>query len=669
MSHKPLIAVARRSMATTDTNLAERSGNLLEAHKNYDPRIVFFYFVLAALLLILAAGLAYQQLGKVGEYADAERQQNQRRILYPGPRGNIEDRHGRVLVNNRARFSVRLLLDQLRSEFRKEQYRIRKNFLAMDEKDVPNYGQLVKLARVSVVQRYLDQVNAILGRFEKVKADELHKHFERELLLPYTLIDDLDPTEYARLLERLPVNSPAQLYTLSTRHYPYRSAASHTLGYVGATDDVQLEDFPGDDLKTFKMKGTMGREGVEKKFDSVLQGEAGGAIFRVDPAGNRINPPIQQVSPKQGKKLQLSLDIDLQIAAEAKMTENGMAGAAVALDVNTGEVLVLASKPDYDLSQFVPRLTTATAADITSRGAWYKRAIQGAYPPGSSFKILTTIAGFRSGRIGLESVANCPGYYVLGRKFSCHDGHAHGDIGIVRAIEKSCNVFFYKHGYDMGADVIATEARRFHLDRPTGIDLLDETSRMVIPDEDWKRKERKQGWVGGDTVQMSIGQGFVLVTPLQMACFIASVARNEVWTQPTLLHDPDRPRQHTESIGLTPAQRETLLRAMEQVTLTGTARVLSEGRLLPKIPGLRMAGKTGTAQSQTAKGIINFAWFIGFAPVDNPQVAVAVAIEGDTPGEETGGGLYAAPVAHAIFKTWLEKKNRPSPQPLRFKTE
>jgi penicillin-binding protein 2 len=217
-------------MATTDTNLAERSGNLVEAHKNYDPRIVIFYFVLAVLLLVLVCGLAYEQLRKVGEHADAERQQNQRRILYPGPRGNIEDRNGNVLVDNRARFSVRLLLDQLRREMLKEQTRIRNNFLAADDKDMPTRAQLVKLARASVVQRYLDQVNAIIGRLEKVKPDELNKHFERELLLPYTLIDDLAPAEYAKLLERLPVNSPAQVYTSSSRHYPYGSAASHTLG-------------------------------------------------------------------------------------------------------------------------------------------------------------------------------------------------------------------------------------------------------------------------------------------------------------------------------------------------------------------------------------------------------------------------------------------------------
>jgi penicillin-binding protein 2 len=522
-----------------------------------------------------------------------------------------------------------------------------------------------------VVQRYLNQVNAIIGRDEKVDADDLNKHFARELLLPYTLLDDLAPADYARLLERLPVNSPAQVYTSSTRFYPYGSAASHSLGYVGATDDVELEDFPGADLKTFKMKGTVGREGIEKYYDNVLQGEAGGAIFRVDPTGNRINPPIQQVFPKQGKNLQLSLDVDLQIAAENRMTDNGMAGAAVAIDVSTGEVLVLASKPDYDLAQFSPRISAATWADAQERGAFFKRAIQGAYPPGSSFKILTTIAALRSGALTPDSRATCTGRLHIGnRDYECHGGHAHGDIGLTTAIEKSCNVFFYKYGMEMGGGPLAAEGRRFHLDRPTGIDLTDETRRMIIPDADWKRKFHRENWFPSDSATTAIGQGFVLVTPLQMACFTASVARNEVWTQPVLLHQPNRPPQHSESIGLTSAQRDVLLRGMEQVALTGTAKILTENRLLPRIPGLRIAAKTGTAQKQSDKGMINFAWLIAFAPIDNPQIAIAVAIEGDTPGEETGGGLYAAPIAHAILKTWMDKKNQPAAvQSVRFKTE
>lgn len=647
-------------------------GHLVDRRKGYDPRILFFYFVLAALLLILAAGLAYQQLRKVGEHANAERVQNQRRIVYPGPRGNIYDRHQRLLVGNRARFSVRLLLDALRPEIRAEQIRIRKNYRSLDDvdsADLPSAGQLVQIARATVVQRYLDQINRILDRDEKVDTRKLERHFARELLLPYTLLDDLAPMEYARLLERLPVNSPAQVYTSSARSYPYGSAAAHTLGNVGSTDDVELEDLPGDDLRTFKMKGSMGRDGVEKRFDDILQGEAGGAIFRVDPAGNRINPPLEQVFPKQGKNLSLSLDIDLQLAAEQRLAETEMAGAAVALDVRTGEVLVLASKPDYDLSSFSPGLSSVAAADITARGAWFKRAIQGAYHPGSSFKVLVTIAGFRAGFIQPDSTANCPGFFRVGsRAFACHDGHAHGDIDLVMAITKSCNVFFYKHGMDMGPEVMAREARRLHLDRPTGIELPDETRRMIIPDPEWKRRQTKEAWVGGDTANMAIGQGFVDVTPLQMACFTASVARNEIWTQPTILHDPHRPVQHTEPIGLTPDQRAALLQGMEQVTQRpyGTAKIFQDARVLAPLPDLRIAAKTGTAQKPGPKGMINFAWLIAFAPIENPQIALAIAIEGDTPGEETGGGRYATPVAHAILKAWLDKKNQVPPVPIRF---
>lgn len=657
-------------MPSTDTNLADRSGQLVDTHSARDPRIVLFYIFIALLLSVLVGGLAYQQLVKVDLYADAARQQTQRRVFYPGPRGVIEDREGRLLVGNRAQFSVRLMLDQIRPELRREQIRIRNNFRASGDKDVPTRDQLTQLARVSVVQRYLDQVNAIIGRDERVDGRRLRRWFERELLLPYTLIDGLSAAEYARLWENLPVNSPAQVYTFSAREYPYGSAAAHTLGYVGESDEAAPEDFPGEDLKTFKMKGTIGKEGVESRFDETLRGEAGGAIYRVDPAGNRISKPIEQQLPRQGKSLRLSLDIDLQVAAEAKLTETEMAGAAVAIDVATGEVLVLASKPDYDLSKFSPRISSATWSDAEERGAFFKRAFQGAYPPGSSFKILTTIAGLRSGVINTETTCQCPGFFVMGRKFACHDSAVHGEIGLRPAIEKSCNVFFYKYGFDMGPEIIAAEARRFHLDRPTEIELLDETRRMLIPTPAWKRERHKQGWAGGDTVQMAIGQGFVLVTPLQMACFAASVARDEVWTQPTLLHDPNRARQRTERIGLTSDQRAVLVQAMEDVTLTGTAKILTNGRLLPKIPGLRIAGKTGTAQKDAEGGKkINFAWFIGFAPVENPQIAIAIAIEGDTPGEETGGGRYAAPVAHAILKTWAEKQARPGVGTVRLRSE
>lgn len=637
---------------------SERSGGLVETHKGYNPRVVVFHLFVAVLLLILGGGLAYQQLWRTDSFHESERRQNQRRVLVPGPRGNIYDREGRPLVANRPRFAVTLYLGELRTQFRSEYIRIRKAYRETGDKDIPSTSQMERIARFTVVQRYLNQINRALGRDEKLDSNDLDKHFRQQLLLPYLLVDDLEPAEYARLVEQLPVTSPLQVYASSIRDYPLGSIAAHTLGYVTANDAIEAaEDFPGAELTTFKMKGTLGREGLESRFDSLLQGETGGAIYRVDPSGYRVNPPLSKRQPVHGGNLHTSLDADLQQAAEQAMADTELAGAAAAIDIRTGEVLVLASKPDYNLKDFIPRLGHDAARDINERGAWLNRSTHGLYPPGSSFKILTAIAGLRAQTIDPAVLVTCPGFYqVGGRRFPCHDGHAHGDINFATAIEKSCNVYFYKQGLDMGVETLAAEARRHGFGQPAGIEI-SETRSSLVPDPAWKKERRDARWFPGDTANLSIGQGDLLVTPLQMACFTASVARDELTTAPTLLHEKNRPARHTARSGLTGAQYSALIAGMEACTLTGTAKVLQAPFM--KIPGMRIAGKTGTAQKQTAKGTINFAWFICFAPIEDPRVAIAVVIEGDTPGEETAGGRYAVPVARAILKKWDEKQKAP----------
>jgi penicillin-binding protein 2 len=661
-------------MAADENNLADRSGRLFESQKGYDPRVVLFYFIIATLLIVLTSGLAYQQLFNSELHTERESSQNQRRILIPGPRGNIYDRHGQLLVGNRPRFAVVLYLDELRAKFRAEFIRIRKNYRAAEDKDIPTADQLWTLARVSVVQSYLEQINAIIGRDLKVDSVRLNKHFSRELLLPYPLVEDLAPAEYARLLEHLPVVSPLQLYTTNTREYPFGSAASQTLGYVGINEDVEAENFPGEKLRTFKQRGSIGRDGLEFKFDAILQGEAGGSIFRVDPLGYRLRDakPIESRLPTQGQNLVTSLDIDLQLAAEQAIGDQ--AGSAVAIDVRTGEVLTLANKPDYDLSKFTPRLSPEDAADIVARGAWTNNAIAGAYPPGSTFKILTSIAALRSGLVEANKpITECAGYIQIGnRTFVCDNGRGHhGEVLLPDAIAKSCDIYYYTAGRLMTPEVLAAEGRRFHLHQRTGIELPHETGRMVIPDPAYKEKEIGERWFPGDTANMSIGQGYVLVTPLEMACFAASVARNEVFTKPTLLHNPDAPTQRTESIGLTLAQRTALIDGMVGCTTYGTASKIMN--LLP-IPDVTIAGKTGTAQKRVKQGdkvvTINIAWFICFAPADKPEIAMAVAVEGDTGGESLEGGRVAAPIANAVLRKYFEKKNRPADQKLApFKIE
>ncbi len=662
-------------MAADQPNLADRSGRLFESQKGYDPRLVFFYFITAGLLLLLGGGLLYQQLLRGDLYHDRERVQNQRRIVVPGPRGNLYDRHGQLLVGNRPRFAVVLHVAELRGEILKEFRRIHRNYRDAGGKDQPTADQLTTLARVSVVQAYLEKVNAIVGRDLKVDPVRLNNHFLKERILPYPLVEDLAPAEYARIIERLPVVSPLQLYTTNTREYPYGSAAAHVLGYVGINENVDDDDFPGADLRTFKMRGSIGRDGLERKFDPLLQGEAGGSIFRVDPLGYRIRDTkaVETRLPVQGKNLVTSLDLDLQLAAEQAIGDQ--VGAAVAIDVRTGEVLVLASKPDYDLAKFTPRLSHTDAADITARAAWTNLALSGAFPPGSTFKILTSIAGLRTGVIDPEKpLDDCRGTVLIGNKtFVCDNGNGrHGEVLLPGAIAHSCDIYYFAAGRLITPDRLAAEGRRFHLHERTGIELPNETRRMVMPDPAYKERVIGERWFPGDTANASIGQGYVLVSPLQMACFTASVARNEVHTPPTLVHRPDAPTLKTESIGLTPAQRSALIEGMVQTVTDGTAGALNIDRF--KIPGVRLAGKTGTAQKVVTKdgktGIINYAWFICFAPADNPEIAMAVMLEGDTIGETFGGGRNAGPVAATVIKKYFENKNRPADQKITpFRTE
>ena len=634
---------------------------LIETHHTRNPRLWVFYAAVAGLLLVLISGLVYRQLIKSHLYSGKERLQNLRRVVVPGPRGYIYDRDGKIMVGNRPRFSVVLNLAELRGEFRAEYRKIKNNYLSLAITERPDTDQIARIARASVAQSYLDTINFILGRHETVRSTDLTQHINQTLLLPYVLLNDLAPEEYARLIERLPVNSPLQVYTASTRDSPYGGAAAHTLGYTGSNNDPAVEDFEGADLLTFKMKGSVGRSGLEKIFDEQLQGETGAAIHLVDPAGYKVEHPIskrlQQRRPVQGHNIVTSLDLELQLAAEAAMA--GGTGAAVALDIRTGEVLVLASLPSSDLNTRVPILNPEQ--DLEKSGVWLNRAIQGQYPPGSTFKILTATAGLRSGAIERDrSRVLCPGFYLVGnRRFVCVARNGHGERSLVGAIRDSCNVFFYRYGLETGPDLIAAEAHRFGFDHKTGIELPFEYATPHVASPTWKLATLKERWVPGDTANTAIGQGDTLVTPLQVACMVASFARGETETKPTLLHDPQRPAQHSPAIGLAAADYQAIVDGMEQCAQIGTGR-------LAHVDGLRIANKTGTAQ----KGRIDLAWMVAFAPIDNPQIAIAVVMEGTEPDVGYHGGTYAAPVVKAILEAWKKKSERaPTAPAVNFKVE
>ncbi|QXD22471.1 penicillin-binding protein 2 [Opitutia bacterium ISCC 51] len=620
--------------------------NIIEIFRNYNARLRLVTYLLLVMLIVLSGGLAYRQLFRYSEYSEKGERQSLRRIIVPGPRGNIYDRDGRLLVGNRPRYSADVFLNELRPEFRAEFKKLRDHYDTLPEEQVTKTGDINIEARRNVVQRYINQVGKILGRSLEIDSKEIERHFGQQLLLRFPLINDMDPEEYALLLEQIPVQSPIQIFASNARYYPYGSLAAHTLGWAGNTQEMDTDNLPGDKLMTFQERGYEGKSGIEKQFDEELQGESGLEIWVVDPSGFQFEPKVTN-TPIQGKDLQITLDSELQDIAE--MALGDQKGAAIALDTKRGDILVMASKPDYDLNDLSPYMSNTVARDINDRGAWINLAFQGLYSPGSTFKIVTSLAGLRNGFIDGETMSHCTGSYTVGRRnFRCWNRLGHGDVTIHEAIQHSCNVYFYQHGQDIGVNYISAEARRFHLDQPTGVELPFEATKMIVPSREWKRETRNDAWYPGDTANFSIGQGDLRVTPLQMACFTAAFARRETEFKPTILYDPYRQAIPSKrDIKVSESDYNLILDGMEAAATDGTAKLI-------KVPGVRIAAKTGTAQVQTPDGMRHLAWSICFAPIEDPEIAIAVMIDGQF-GDSLGGGSTSVPIAQPILQRFFEK--------------
>lgn len=624
-----------------------------------NPRILLFFWINLILTFILLFGLALQQFIKKDAYEDMERRQTERRIFLPGPRGEIYDRNGNLLVGNRPHYSATVILDDLRPDFRKEYSKLIRRARAEIEAEIvdedsptqlPDYYQLKWEARTNVIQKYLDIIESVTQRKVSLKESKIIRHFNEQLLLPLPLTQDLNAEEYAKLIESLPVRSPINIHTSSARYYPYKKLAAHTIGYVQNVNP-DLSQLPKDGIKNFTYKTKIGKTGIENTFNEELMGQNGYEIWQVDPLGYQ-NKQLELKPPRQGKSLITSLDIELQNVAEIALGDR--TGVAIAIDIETGEVLTLASHPNYNLNDLSPFIPQNTFNSINEAGAWLNRAVQLSYPPGSTFKLITAIAGLKAGLVDESTRVNCPGVYRVGNRiYHCHAKNGHGSVDLEKAIAVSCNVFFYDLGLQLGIDKINAEARHFNLDQRTGIELPYETKRIVIPSKKWKRETIGDGWTPGDTANTAIGQGFLLVTPLQMACTIASIARNETFTQATLKAIPRNEQsnhlQNSLPTGLTPKQRTLLLKGMQGVTSS-----IGTGRLI-HIKDLPIAGKTGTADFRAHGKEVNLAWFVGFAPINDPKIAVAVMVEGTKESDDYHGGSTAGPIAKDLFLAYQKK--------------
>ncbi|MDR1665924.1 MAG: hypothetical protein LBR62_02675 [Puniceicoccales bacterium] len=600
-------------------------------------RLRFLQAVTLVLFLFLVLGLLWRQWLSYDLYKSLEEKQCLRRILYPATRGCIYDRNGLLLAGNRLHYRLAVRLEFLKKSFSDRVREFQREGPGMDR------DTLEMEALWSVLSETMAPYVQYLGpRQWFVTPQKLMRHFRQEILMPITVVDDLTEKEYARLTEALPTNSPLEVWVENLRHYPNGSVACHTLGYVTSTPVTAPDELPGNHLKTFFTHRQAGRTGLEGYYDEWLSGLNGGEIWRVDPSGRRYRC-IFSVPCCNGKDLHTTLDFHLQRVCEKSL--GTQTGAVVVLDVKTGEVLALASTPGFDLKALSPRIPKNVFDDVTRAGGWLNRALQGLYPPGSAFKIVTLSAMLRHRIVDENSYVDCSGSFPIGnRVFHCHYRSGHGSLNLIEAIRVSCNPFLYKYALRCGPSPLCEEAKRFHFHEPTNIDLPFETRHMMVPSRDWKKRHLCEDWMPGDTANLSIGQGFLRVTPLQMACFAASFGRNETLTRP-FLKIPEGPSPRVpQSQALDSTYYRELVRGMEASVESGSCR-------MTRLDGVRIAGKSSTSQVQV-KGQSSFkhiAWFVGFAPVENPQIALSVMIEQTDLGEPFWGSKKAVPVARDIF--------------------
>ena len=445
-----------------------------------------------------------------------------------------------------------------------------------------------------------------------------------------------------------------------TRNYIHKKTAAHLIGYLGEINKAELASgkFPN-----VRSGDSIGRYGVEKSFEADLQGKRGGHQVEVDVNG-RVIKILKTVEPVSGKDLVLTMDLSLQQKAEGLLGEND--GAVVALDPSNGDVLVMASSPSFDQNDFIGGISTEkwqALRDDPGR-PMNNKAIQAEYPPASTYKTITALAGLEENVIDRNATFFCPGFYRFGnRRYHCWNRYGHGHLSVVDAIAQSCDVFFYQTGEKIGVDALARYAHGSGLGRLTGIRLAHERPGL-IPTSAWKKKRFKERWQAGETLSISIGQGFNLVTPLQMAVFISAVGNNGTLYRPRLVKSvQDAKGQVIREIepditGGLPASQKNLAIVRQGLLEVvhgnrGTARRI-------RLPGIQIAGKTGTAQVFSRKAGEKFdnkklrrtlqdhAWFVCYAPAQNPRIAIAVIIEH---GEH--GSSAAAPVAKELIHAYL----------------
>ena len=577
----------------------------------------FRYFIIAA-LSILFIRLFSLQIVKRGELYKLSEANRIQLFFDPAPRGIIYDRNGKVIVRNIGSFSVLFSPTNLTWEETEEILKKLNEILSLD------YPSMLAKVRSSIRQ----PLNNILLA-EKVPRPKVFCLAEEKVNLPGVNIE-IEPK----------------------RHYLHRNFASHLLGHLGEIGPKELRALSG---AGYRLGDIIGKSGVEKIYDNFLRGMSGGRQIEIDANGRRLRI-INSVLPEEGDSLILTLDERIQKLCEDVL--EGKSGAICAIDPSSGEVLALVSKPDFDPNLFTERLSPSRSQQLfTDPGLpMFNRAIQSQYAPGSLFKIVTAIAALEEGAIDLDETLECRGSLRIGdREFKCWKERGHGRLDIVQAIAKSCDVFFYQLGLRVGGDKLAKYARMLGLAEKIGISLPSE-ARGLVPDSTWKKINFGEQWYPGDTANMSIGQGYLEVSPLQMASLISLVANGGVIYKPFIVKkiiDGEGNVIKTfqpkvmEKVKISSGTLSIVRRGLREAVLSGTSQVL-------KFKRLSVAGKTGTAENPHGE---DHAWFICYAPEEAPIIALAVLVE-----HGGHGASAAAPLARQILNGVFALKGEKEPE-------
>ncbi len=579
-----------------------------------------------AMLLLIIARLYYLQVYQADKFSTmADENRISTRILIP-PRGEIVDRNGKILAGNRQNFQALVVAEQTTS-----------------------------------IEETLDKVKKILplDEAEEKRIKEDLKKYRR--FVPIKIKDGLSWEETSRLLLASPDIPGIVIDDGLTRYYPYGEKTAHLLGYVAAVSekDLQRDNDPLLEVPGFKI----GKDGIERQFEKQLRGTGGNLKLEVNALG-RVMKEIERVDGKPGEKLQLSVDARLQEKAYDLYNEKGQSGAAVLIDVNSGEILAFVSTPSYNSNDFVNGVSSKIYDALLSneRSPLLNKAIAGQYAPGSTFKMIVALAALEDGIITRDTKVYCSGRLQLGNHFfHCWKKQGHGALTVEEALKHSCDIFFYEVARQLGIEKIAAMARRFGLGMPTGIELAGEKGGL-IPDKEWKMRTRGEAWQVGETMIAGIGQSYIMATPLQLAVMTARIANGGRMITPTFIKKDRKKEEKTPLLNVSKRYFDMVRNGMCAV-INETGGTAYGARF--DVNGQKMCGKTGTSQvrritlQERQSGILkqdeipwryrDHALFVGYAPQDNPKYAVAVAVE-----HGGGGSSVAAPLASKLLQEALK---------------